>query len=76
MITGRCQVLLEDSTAATAGYWVRTGDTTAGRADATNAAPPGGGIVELDEHMQEIGHTLESQGAGTSVLAWIILHLN
>lgn len=75
VVAGRCQVLLKDTTAATRGYWVYTSDT-GGRADATLANPPVGGAAELQIHMQEIGHCLESQGAGTDVLAYMILHFN
>jgi len=73
--SGRCQVLLKDSTATTAGYWVRTSDT-GGRALGSNATPPGGGIPELDIHMQEIGHSLETNTGGTNVLVYIICHFN
>ncbi len=75
VIYGIAEVLLKDTTASTHGYWVKTSDT-AGRADATIAAPPGGGISELDEHMQEIGHCLETQTGGTDVLAKIVMHFN
>jgi hypothetical protein len=75
VIGGRCQVLLKDSTLSTRGNWVYTSDT-AGRADATLAAPPGGGIPELETHMQEIGHCIQSVAAGTNQLAFIILHFN
>ncbi|MFA6152915.1 MAG: hypothetical protein WC716_16455 [Chitinophagaceae bacterium] len=70
------QVLLQDSTASTRGYWVRTSTTAAGRANATSADPPGGGVPELMQHMCEIGHCLESKTAGTAVLALVILHFN
>lgn len=75
VISGVAQVLLKDSTAATRGYWATMSDT-AGRADATNVAAPGGGIVELDAHMQEIGHVLETQIGGTDVLCRIAMHFN
>lgn len=73
---GRCQVLLEDGTASTAGYWAQTSNVTTGRANITTASPPGGGIPELDAHMEEIGHCTDSQTAGTDVLAFITLHFN
>ena len=75
-IAGRCQVLLQNSTASTKGYWVRTSTSAAGRADITNAAPPGGGIPELDIHQHEIGHCLETKTDGTNVLAYILVHFN
>ena len=76
VIAGIAEVLLEDSTAATRGYWARTSVNDNGRADITNAAPPGGGIPELDIHTAEIGHCIESKSAGTDVLAKIIMHFN
>ena len=69
-------MLLQDGTASTRGYWVRTSTTTAGRADATNVAPPGGTVSALEEHLKEIGHCLETKGSGTDVLAKCILHFN
>ena len=74
-IAGLVDVMLKDSTASTAGYWVYTADA-AGRADATLASPPGGGIPELETHMREIGHCRETKTAGTSVLCKIIMHFN
>lgn len=71
-IGGKAQILLKDSTASVRGNWVKTSDV-AGRADATAASPPGGGISQLDEHMQEVGNTVESKSAGTDVLAWVVL---
>jgi hypothetical protein len=76
VIYGRCQVLLEDGTAATRGYWVRTSENDAGRCDATNSGPAGGTIGALEAHMCEIGHCLESQGSGTDVLCYIMMHFN
>lgn len=73
---GRCQVLLEDSTAATRDYWAKVSDTQAGRADITNAAPPGGTIVALEDHFSELGHGAENVSAGTDKLAYIWMHQN
>jgi len=75
VIYGRCQVLIKDGTTSTRAYWTKTSDV-AGRADATNAAPPGGTIGALEEHMQEIGHCIESKGSGTAVLVFIMMHFN
>lgn len=75
VIHGSAQVLLEDTTAATHGFWAYTANT-AGRADITNAAPPGGAFPQIDNHMRELGHCIESAGAGTDVLAEILVHLN
>jgi hypothetical protein len=71
-----CQVLLQDSTGTTRGYWVKVSDTQAGRADATNAAPPGGTIAALEDHSSELGHTGESKTAGTNVLCLLHFHVN
>lgn len=76
VISGAAQVLLEDGTTATRGYWCRVSATQAGRADITNAEPPGGTINAIDAHFKEAGHALESVGSGTDVLATIILHFN
>jgi hypothetical protein len=75
IIGGSAQYRLKDTTVAVHGNWIKTSDT-AGRADASNAAPPGGGVVQIDEHLQEIGHCSESAGAGTDVLVEGIMHFN
>ena len=40
VFTGIAEVLLEDSSIATIGYWARSSITQAGRADITNLDPP------------------------------------
>ncbi len=75
IIYGVADVLLKDTTASTHGNWAYVSDA-AGRAEATLATPPGGGIPELDIHMGEVGHALESKGADTDVLARVSLHFN
>lgn len=75
VITGIAEVLLEDGTASTAGYWVES-STVNGRADATNPLPAGGTLAELQNHFKEIGHCLETKTAGTDVLAKIVVHFN
>ena len=74
VVSGMAQVLLQDSTAGTRGNWSRVSETQAGRVDSTNAAPPGGGVTELDEHVRELGHCAETVGAGTDVLCWHHVH--
>lgn len=74
--SGKSQVLLEDGTASTRGYWCRTSITDAGRVDITNAAPTGGTIAAIEAHLQEVGHCLESKIAGTNVLTLIQMHFN
>jgi len=76
VVGGVAEVLLEDGTAATRDYWVRTSETDAGRADATNAAPPGGTVAAIEEHLAEIGHCLETVSSGTDVLCKILMHFN
>jgi len=74
---GPAEALLEDSTASTRENWVRRSPNQAGRADATLAAPSGGTINELREHLEgEVGHCMESVSSGTDVLCWIHLHFN
>jgi len=71
VVQGMADVLLENSTAATRGYWVYC-STVDGRANATLAGPPAG----ADEHFKEIGHCIQTIGAGTDVLARAVLHFN
>jgi hypothetical protein len=75
IVAGSALVMLKNTTLSVHGNWVKTSDV-AGRADASNAAPPGGGVVQIDEHLQEIGHCCESQGAGTDILAECLIHFN
>ena len=75
IIYGIADVLLKDTTASVHGNWVYTSDAP-GRADATLLVPPGGGIPELDIHMGEVGHALESIVGGNDVLARVCLHFN
>lgn len=70
--SGKAQVLLEDGTTSTVGYWVGLSTTVNGRADATNAVAPG----LVLRHFDEIGHCHETKGAGVNVLALCTLHFN
>lgn len=74
VVTGIAEVLLKNGTASTRGYWTKCADTD-GRAEVTTA-PSGLGALATSEHFKEIGHCLESKGAGTNVLAKIVLHFN
>lgn len=76
VVSGIAEVLIEDGTIATRGYWARISITQNGRADITNAAPPGGGIPEIDTHLKECGHCLESKSSGTDIFAKIVMHFN
>ncbi|MDD2365163.1 MAG: hypothetical protein PHN84_03270 [Desulfuromonadaceae bacterium] len=76
VVSGVAEVLLEDSTAATRGYWARTSITQAGRANITAAVPAGGTITAIEAHMKEVGHSLESVTAGTNKLCRIFFHTN
>jgi hypothetical protein len=73
---GKAQVLLQDGTGSTRKNWVKVSDTQAGRADATNALPPGGTVQALEEHLREVGHAAESVSSGTDVLMWLECHFN
>lgn len=68
VIGGRVQVMLKDATLSTTKNWVKTADV-AGRADATGASP-----AAAPQHFQEIGHCIETKGADTDVLAFIMMH--
>lgn len=72
--TGSAQVLLENSTSATMGYWVKVSDNDDGRVDITNEFPPGGTITAIQDHLSECGHCEEDVTAGTDKLAWITVH--
>lgn len=76
IISGIAEVLIHDGESATRGYWCRTSELTDGRADITNAAPPGGTINAIEGHFREIGHCLETKSSGTDVLVKIVLHFN
>ena len=77
VVSGIADVLLQDGTLSGYGYWVKTSDTTAGRADATSPNPPPSGVIlEVQEHFREIGHCLQSRVAGADVLARCVLHFN
>ena len=75
-VSGKADVLIQDGQIATIGYWVRGSITQAGRADITNADPPGGGIPQADIHFRELGHCLQTKSSGTDVLARCNLHFN
>jgi hypothetical protein len=75
VISGIAEVLLVDATSSSNGNWVYA-SSPAGRANATLANPPGGGVAELDQHMREVGHALEAKGSGSNVLCKIAMHFN
>lgn len=72
VISGRAQVLLKDTTASTRKDLCVAADTD-GRAlsVAMPTTPP-----SVDQHWKECGHFIESKVAGTSVLAYAMLHFN
>ena len=79
VVSGVADIAMEDNTSATRGYWVRTSVTEVGYSDASNPAPPGAGIGEVERHFTEIGHCIESvsaTGGGTHILARCVLHFN
>jgi hypothetical protein len=78
VVSGIADIKLKDNTAGTRGYWVFA-SSEAGYADATLANPPAGGVTELTQHMNEIGHcilTVGAGGAGTHASSRCILHFN
>lgn len=68
VVGGIAEVLLKDATASTTKNWVKTSDV-AGRADATGTSP-----AAAPTHFEEVGHCIETKGAGTDVLAKIVMH--
>lgn len=76
VVSGIAQVLLEDGTAATRGYWAIAAATD-GRANATQPVPiPNNTLGEHTIHFKEIGHCLQSVTAGTNKLCRMALHFN
>ena len=76
VFVGSAYVRLKENSGTTKGNWVGP-SAEPGNADATATDPPGGGIVELQEHFKEIGHTLETVaagGAGTYALCLCEIH--
>ena len=78
VIGGPAQVLLQDTTATTVGFFAKTSDDSGsnGRADCSNDAPVGGFFTVDADHFQEVGHVMTSATAGTDVLTWVNLHFN
>ena len=73
VVFGIAEVLLKDTTASTRGYIALCADTD-GRFIAT--APSGSPPMATDTHFKEIGHVIESKGAGTDVLCKCVIHFN
>lgn len=73
MVGSVCQVLYKDGVAATHGNILIAADTDGRAIDLAN---PGGGLPGTDTHFKECGHVLQSVGAGTNVLALVVLHFN
>lgn len=66
VVAGIAEVLINDSQAATHGDWARVSTTVNGRARCTG--------FEAGNHDLEIGHCIQSVGAGTNQLAKVVLH--
>ena len=73
VVSGKAQVLMDDTSTAVAGK-VLVGATTDGRFSCV--ANPGSGLPATDKHFTECGHLIESKTKGTSVLAWAMIHFN
>jgi hypothetical protein len=69
---GRAQVLLKNSTASTAGNWIKVSNV-AGRGDATGTVPLPPTVAE---HSKEVAHCVETKSAGTNVLCFADIHQN
>lgn len=68
-----CQVLFKDTVAATRGHLLIAADTDGRAIDLPN---PGEGLPAIEVHFKECGHVMQSQAAGTNVLALVTLHFN
>lgn len=75
VVYGDGEVMLKDTVGTTHGNWMKTADV-AGRVDGSLVTPPGGGVAQLDEHLQEVGHSGETKAGGVSVLAHCHMHPN
>lgn len=73
VVTGRAQVLLADTTACTRGNLFICSPVDGRALAITN---PGSGLPATETHFKEIGHCTETVSAGTSKLAWAVLHFN
>lgn len=69
VVSGKTQVLLKNTTAASNGYWCGVSDV-AGRMYQKSSAP------STTEHSREIGHSVESKASGTNVLSLVQIHFN
>lgn len=72
IVSGIAEVLWKDGETSTREYVALAADTD-GRA--LNVAVPSANPV-VAEHFKEIGHVLESKGAGTDVLVKCMIHFN
>lgn len=72
IVSGIAEVLWKDGETSTREYVAIAADTD-GRA--LNVAVPSSNPV-VAEHFKEIGHVLESKGAGTDVLVKCVIHFN
>lgn len=68
VISGIAEILVDDAAAVNSGDWAGVSDTTNGRAQAAINPPA------TVKHDQELGHFVESKGAGVDVLVKAILH--
>jgi hypothetical protein len=73
LVYGIAEVLLENGTTSTAGYWCRTSKTASGRAIMNLVEPPGGGSGALKNRTYGIGHCIETKPAGTNVFAKCVI---
>jgi hypothetical protein len=73
VVAGFADVLLEDTTPATRGNWVRTSSVAPGRANATGPVPV---PPTADTHFQEVGHCHQTIAGGVGVLARCAIHFN
>jgi len=73
VVNGIADVAIVSGEAATRGWWVFTSD--AGYCTMLED-PTGGGAAELDQHMREVGHCIETVAANGVILARCVIHFN
>jgi hypothetical protein len=72
VVAGIGEALLLDGTTATKGWWTKA-SATDGRVEVTTA-PGSVGAAAAATHFREVGHCLETKGAGTDVLVKLLIH--
>lgn len=73
VFAGVVEVLMQNSNAVGNAHWIRASSDAYGRALASTD-PAGLGALSVDDHLKEIGHSLQTKSGGTNVLCKIVFH--